>query len=211
MSNLQLKATQRGATARLATEIEAELYGPGLANQHLLVSRHDLEKVFAQSGSSLLIDLEIAGGSSVSVIVRELQRDPIKNQIIHADFMQVDMKKPVTVTVGFTTEGKSHAISNMGGMLEKNLAQVKIVCLPQYLVKSLAVDLGKLSDLKSVIRVADLIVPEGVTVKNNPRDVIYSIAASRRAVSTEAKGDAAPAAGAKAADAKAPAAPAKKK
>lgn len=207
MSNLHLKAALRGAAPRLASEIEAELYGPGLANQHLVVGRHDLEKIFAEAGSSMLISLEISGSTTVSVIIRELQRDPIKNNIIHADFMQVDMNRPVTVTVGFNPEGKSNAISNMGGMLEKNLAQVKIVCLPQHLVKSLSVDLAKLADLKSVIRVSDLIVPEGVTVKNNPRDVIYSIAASRRAAST-----AAPVEGtaAKGADAKA-AAPAKKK
>lgn len=213
MSNLNLKASLRGASARSTGEIAAELYGPGVTNQHLVVNRHELEKVFAEAGSSLLVNLDIAGGSSTSIIIRDLQRDPIKNQIIHADFMQVDMKRPVTVSVGFTPEGKSNAISNMGGMLEKNLARVSITCLPQHLVKSLSVDLAKLADLKSVIRVADLMVPEGVTIKNNPRDVIYSIAASRRAASTENKTEAAPAAKASDAKAAAPAAkaPAKKK
>jgi large subunit ribosomal protein L25 len=152
----------------------------------------------------MLVDLDIAGKINAPAIIKEIQRDPIKNQIIHVDFMQVDMEKTVTVSVGFLPQGKSNAISNMGGMLEKNLTKVVITCLPANLVKALTVDLAKLSDLKSVIRVSDLEIPAGVTVKTNPRDVIYSIAASRRAASTEAKGDAAPAAKAPAAKAAEP-------
>ena len=204
MSNLKLKASVRSGSPKQSTEVEAELYGPSITNQHLLVNRHELEKVFAEAGSSMLVDLDIAGKINAPAIIKEIQRDPIKNQIIHVDFMQVDMEKTVTVSVGFLPQGKSNAISNMGGMLEKNLTKVVITCLPANLVKALTVDLAKLSDLKSVIRVSDLEIPAGITVKTNPRDVIYSIAASRRAASTEAKGDAAPAAKAPAAKAAEP-------
>ncbi len=211
MSNLKLNVKVRTGRHNPGTEIEAELYGPSAENKHLVVGRHDLEKAFIEVGYSMLIDLNIDGKESAPVIIREIQRDPLKNFVTHADFMQVDMDKKVTVPVDFTPHGKSNAITNLGGMLEKNLARVKIVCKPDHLVKSLAVDLEKLVSLKSVIRVEDLEVPEGITIKTNPRDVVYSLAASRRSKSVEAKGDAGktPAAGKAKAPAAAKAAPAK--
>ena len=98
----------------------------------------------------------------------------------------------------------------MGGMLVKNTQRLRVECLPKFLVKEIEVDLGKLANLHDVIRVADLDLPEGITVKNGLRDPIVSVIASRKTKSAAATGPATtPAAGA-AAKAPAKAAPKKK-
>jgi len=189
MSTISLQATLRSARVNRATEVEAELYGPGITNQHLTVAKHEFEKVIQAAGHSTLVDLQI-GQETHKVIIKEIQHDPLKNQPIHVDFMVPDPKKPVTVEVALEAVGKSNAITNMGGMLEKNLNYLKISCLSDKLVTSIKVDLAKLENLKSVIRVEDIKVPEGVTVKNNPRDVVYGIAASRKLKAVETKTEA---------------------
>lgn len=189
MSIISLKAILRVSQINRATEVEAELYGPGTTNQHLSVAKHDFEKVLQVAGHSTLIDL-VVGDQSHKVIIKEIQRDPLKNQPIHIDFMVPDPKKPVTVDVALEAIGKSNAIANMGGMLEKNLNYLKITCLSDKLITSIKVDLSKLENLKSVIRVEDIDLPEGVVVKNNPRDVVYGIAASRKLKAVETKTEA---------------------
>jgi|GEM_PF-1306297 len=193
MTDIKLKVTLRSAKLNKANEVPAELYGPKSDNQHLVVGRNEMEKVLLQAGYSLLVSLEFPDHKIVKAIIREVQRGPLKNQMTHVDFMALDSTKPVIVEVGLEAVGKSNAITNMGGMLEKNLSRIKISCLSDHLIKDLQVDLAKLVDLRSVIRVEDIIVPEGIVIKNNPRDVIYSIAASRKQKAVEAKGEGAPA------------------
>lgn len=203
MTDIKLKVNLRSAKLNKAKEIEAELYGPKTDNQHLVVVKNDAEKVLLQAGFSLLVSLEFPDGKIIKAIIREVQRDPLKNQMIHLDFLVLDEAKPVTVEVGLEPVGKSNAITNMGGMLEKNLSRLKVTCLAENLIKDIQVDLEKLVDLHSVIRVEDIVAPSGVKIKNNPRDVVYSIAASRKQKAVEAKGEAAPAKAAAKAPAKA--------
>ena len=212
MSQLQLKAYSREqmkAQSGNRKMIEAELYGPGFDNQHLAVFIDELEKAYKAGHMATIIDLDV-DGQIVPVLIKEIQRGHLKNNPLHVDFYRIKDDQKVHVVVDVTPVGKSFAITNMGGMLVKNTQRLRVECLPKFLVKEIEVDLGKLANLHDVIRVADLDLPEGITVKNGLRDPIVSVIASRKTKSAAATGPATtPAAGA-AAKAPAKAAPKKK-
>ncbi|MEI6378604.1 MAG: 50S ribosomal protein L25 [Candidatus Falkowbacteria bacterium] len=208
MSQLQLKAYSRAQMKEQTGNrkmVEAEMYGPGFENSHLAVFVDELEKAFKAGHMATIIDLEV-DGKVVPVIIKEIQRGHLKNNPLHVDFYRIKDDQKVHVEVDVTPVGKSFAITNMGGMLVKNTQRLRVECLPKFLVKEIEVDLGKLVNLNQVIRVADLDLPEGITVKNGKRDPIVSVIASRKAKSAAATGPATtPAGGAAPAAAKAPA------
>lgn len=173
--------------------IPAELYGPETENKHLLIDSTDLEKIFTDGGKAVIIDLDINGGV-FQVVIKDIQRDPIKSRAIHADLYQIKEDQKIVVEVGLNPVGKSPAITNMGATLVKNMDTLKIECLPKDLVKHIDVDLAQLDNLKAVIRVENLAMPNGIVAKTNGRAAIFSVMASRKSKSTKSVEPAKPAA-----------------
>lgn len=176
--------------------IPAELYGPETENKHLLIDSTDLEKIFVDGGKAVIIDLDI-NSDIFPVVIKDIQRDPIKSRAIHADLYQIKADQKITVEVALNPTGKSLAITNMGATLVKNIDTLKIECLPKDLVKHIDVDLAKLENLKAVIRVEDLVMPNGVIAKTDGRAAIFSVMASRKSKSAKAAEPAKPAVAAK--------------
>ncbi|MFH1412772.1 MAG: 50S ribosomal protein L25 [bacterium] len=168
------------------THIKAEVYGPGIENQHVLVEKASFEKVLASAGISSLIDLKINGQEPVKVIVKEVQRDPLKDNIIHIDFHKIQMDKKITADVAINSIGKAPAVDASGGILVKSLDKLTIECLPADLIKSIEIDLTQLEELGQSIRVEDLGISDKVTVKNDLRDVVFSVIAPRKSKAEKA-------------------------
>ena len=162
--------------------IPAVIYGSGAKNINLKIKTIDFEHVFAAAGESNLIDLIINGKQAVKVIVKEFQKDAVKGGAIHVDFYQVDMKKKITTNIPLDFVGKSKAVKELGGILIKNMDEVEVECLPGDLINKIEVDLSKLNDLSDIIRVSDLVLPEGVAIINEQSDVVASIVELRAVV-----------------------------
>jgi len=162
--------------------ILAEVYGPGVENKHIMVESVAFQKVFHQAAVSSLIDLQIDGKETVQVIVRDTQTDPLKSNLIHVDFYQVDPNKKLIAKVNLVTVGASLAVQNLGGILVKNMDTLEIECLPSNLVGEIDIDISTLATFKDVIRVADIQAPENTIIKNNPRDIVMSVVAARKQV-----------------------------
>ncbi len=180
MEKIKLNAVTRDKPSAGQEQVAAELYGAGVANQHLFLSETELDKFLAKVNQAALIDLTIDGQAAVPVLIREIQREPLKNKILHVDFMQINPDRPVVVDIDLVPVGKSQAISNLGATLIKNTRTITIECLPQNLITKIEVDLSKLAEIGDVIRVEDLNLPAGVTVKNQPREAVFSLAAPRK-------------------------------
>jgi large subunit ribosomal protein L25 len=178
MKKITLKAGSRdGQTAKM---VKVELYGPGVANQHLAVAEAELNKAIDEARGATLIDLVVDGGAPIPVLVREIQRSPLKENIVHVDLLAVDMNKPVLVAVELTPIGVSKAVTQLGATLVKNLQTLKAQCLPGDMVSEIKADISKMDTADDVVRVEDLTLPAGLTVKNNLREVVFSLSASRK-------------------------------
>lgn len=160
---------------RRAGWLPAVLYGPGYASRALQIEERAFSQVLHAGGTTQLINLTIEGESaSETVLIREIQKHPVTARVIHVDLYRVSAERPITVSVPIVLEGEAPA-SKLGGVVNQVLDEIEVECLPKDLPEAIVVDLSRLTDLDSVIRVSDLVIPQGVRVLEEAEAVVASI------------------------------------
>jgi len=192
-----LTATKRSKTDKLGNVrsngmIPAVVYGARVENTSISVPSVAFEKVFKSAGESSAIVLEIEGEgktNKVDVLIHDVQFDPVKGFPIHADFLAIDMNKPIQVAIPLEFTGTAQAEKDSLGVLVKVLHEVEIEALPKDLPHSITVDVTSLATLASQIHASDLVIPTGVTLITNGEEVIALIAAVKEEEVEEAPVD----------------------
>ena len=156
-------------------EVPAVLYGAKKDNVKLLFKYHDFDKAYAFAGESSLIDLKIDDNEEVKIIVKDVQRDPIKDSIIHADLYRVDMNKKIEVEVPLNFVGEAKAVKELGGILIKSMETLQVSSLPGDLIEKIDVDVSKLDSLGAGIKVSDLKIPDNLELISSRNDLITSV------------------------------------
>jgi large subunit ribosomal protein L25 len=201
------KTQGTGASRRLrkANRVPGVVYGNGDAvaididhNTLYYALRNE-----AFHASVLSLDLD---GKKESVLLRDFQMHPFRQQVQHIDFQRVDAKKKIhmKVPLHFINADVAPGVKTAGGIISHVLNELEIACLPADLPASIEVDLAKL-DLGHSIHVSDVKLPKGVEVAghHHASDAVATVQVPRGAVEAAAAADAAaPAADAKAAEAK---------
>lgn len=164
---------------RRIDQVPAVVYGHGVASQSVVVTQPDLLRVFRQAGTTSLIDLAIAGGSPVTVLIHDIQRHPITSVIIHADFYQVTMTEKLQAEIELDFTGESAAVKELGGIFVRTLDKVKVECLPADLVPHIAVDISSLKTFDDRIHVRDIVAPTGITILDRGEEVVASVTRPR--------------------------------
>src|SRR3989344_7394650 len=153
------------------------LYGPETKPVPFSVGSLAFEKLYEQTGESNLIDLTLDSGEPVKVLVQDIQKHPVKDNIMHIDLLQINMSKEMFATLPITFVGESLAVKALGGTLNKGLDEVEIKCLPKDLVGHIEVDLSVLATFDDFVRVKDLVLPPGITVLDNQEVVVAKVSA----------------------------------
>lgn len=180
MAHVRLAAqprTERGrktSVLREAGQVPAVMYGHGTEPMNIVVDRNAFVKVFQQTGESVVIDLEVAGQAH-PVLVTEIQRDPLTDFIVNADFRRIDLTKKIEAQIPLHFIGTSPAVKELGGTLIHSLEEIDVLSLPDALVNVINVDIGALATFDDVIRVKDIAVPDGITVNTDPELAIASV------------------------------------
>lgn len=200
MAETALQAQKREGTGkgvgrklRAAGRIPAVMYGRGKENVTLSLEPRALEKVLAgsQAGMNTLIDLTVEGGAKTVVLVRELQRDPVKGTLVHADLFQIDLTQTIEVSVPLHIVGTPKGVALDGGILDFALREIEIECLPRSIPDQIDVDVAAL-EIGESLHVRDLTLPQGVTLRSDPDLSVVSVVAP---TAEEAPAAAAPAEG----------------
>ncbi len=157
---------------RTLGQIPAVVYGHGIASQDISLDLRAFEKVLRQAGESSLIDLAVGDAAVVKVLVHDVQHDPLRSTIIHADLRQVNMKEKLEANVTLKFVGEAPAVKALGAILLRNMDTVTVRCLPQYLVHEIEVDLSNLKNLDDQITIGSLVLPEGMEFVNGAEEVI---------------------------------------
>jgi large subunit ribosomal protein L25 len=154
--------------------IPAVLYGSG-ENISLSLQPQELLKILS-AGENTIFQLEIDGerGEDRKAIVRDLQRHPLKEALLHVDLYRISMDVEITVSVPIVLEGTSREVSDVGGIINQLLHELEIQCLPSLIPHELAIDVSHLG-IGEVLHVRDLQVPQGVQVLAAPDDVVASV------------------------------------
>jgi large subunit ribosomal protein L25 len=170
MQQVTLRVLQRtGSGSRPARrmrrdgQIPAVVYGKGVDAQPIAVESRALHAVLhTGAGLNALINVEIDGGTEILTVAREVQRDPVRGEITHLDFIKVSLDVEIEAVVGVHYTGTPIGIKEQGGFVETMETSVTIMALPMAIPSSIDVDISELG-IGDILKVADLPVIEGVT------------------------------------------------
>ncbi|MFM8353471.1 MAG: 50S ribosomal protein L25/general stress protein Ctc [Gammaproteobacteria bacterium] len=158
----------KGASRRLrraGESIPAVIYGGGKAPVSITLNSNQLGKAMQNEAFySQVLSVSI-GADAEQAVVRDLQRHPVNERVMHVDFLRVraDQILQVSVPIHFVNEDQCIGVKQGGGSIEHLLNEVEVACLPGNLPEFIAVDLTQLNVGQSV-HLSDLVLPAGVTV-----------------------------------------------
>ncbi|MDD5527732.1 MAG: 50S ribosomal protein L25 [Patescibacteria group bacterium] len=182
MASLKLEAKKRDKEEDLKKMIKsgfipAVVYGPHLkANKLVKAAVNDLRKLIAAAGESTLIDLIVDGKPEGKVLIKEEQRDPVKDTLIHLDFYEVDMSKEIHAEIPLHFVGESKAVKELAGVLIRSINEIEVRCLPADLVNHFDVDISVLNTFDDIIKIHDLKLPKGIKLIHETDDVVATVA-----------------------------------
>src|ERR1700693_150323 len=190
-TSLELSASVRSETGRHVHavrrrgEVPAVLYGQNVEPQNLAIDARSLRKVWHSAGHSHLVDLALDGGRARKVLIRELQVNPRTTELMHVDLFAVNLREKLTVEIPLIPIGESPAVSDLKlGVLQQIITSVKVECMPGDIPAQLDVDISGLVDIDQGVRLAEVPLPERVTLATgvDPDELVLKVAQVRVAV-----------------------------
>jgi large subunit ribosomal protein L25 len=182
MSEYQLAAEPRTDTGkgparrvRAAGRVPAVLYGHGISPEHLSVDAREFGQALRSGGANALLQVSIDGGNRHLALAREIQRDPVRGTYTHIDFQVVRRGEKVTVLVPVRPAGSAPGVVR-GGILDQDLHQLNVEAEVTAVPEAIEADVSAL-EIGDVLRVAQLSVPSGVTVLDDPEASVVSVVA----------------------------------
>jgi large subunit ribosomal protein L25 len=165
--------------------IPVHLYGAHIEPSNLQMDGRILNRLLPQVGANIPVSIELQGQDMENIcFVREVQRHPVTDEVIHVDFLRVDITRTVSAEVPLTITGISPAVTEMAGTLLQNIQTLSIEALPMNMPAEIPVDVSVLVDFDTSLLVRDAVVPGNVTVLNDPDDAIVRVAPPRLEVET---------------------------
>lgn len=162
----------------------AVIYSSKQEPMNIQLETRPLYKVLRRASTSHLIDVHV-DGSKHTVLAREIQQHLTRGDLIHVDFLEVDMKATITSEAELVGVGESAPEVDGLGVVTMALRSVAIECLPDNLVSQIEVDLSKIQTPDDVISVADLTPPPGVIILADLETIVASFSYERAAIEEE--------------------------
>jgi large subunit ribosomal protein L25 len=161
---------------RRAGRVPAVLYGGG-APVNITVNPKDIFRlIHGHEGGTQLVQLTFGQSSDTRMaVIRDMQLDPVSEDLVHVDLQEVAMDKPIQVTVPLRHVGEPIGVREAKGILEMILREVQVSCLPGQIPESLTADVSNL-EISDVFTVGQLPVPEGVRILTDPTQAVATVA-----------------------------------
>lgn len=167
--------------------LPATVYGKKVSSDNLTVNTADFLAVYNAAGETGLVELTIDGVVK-PVLIHSVQKHPVRGDLIHVEFHQVDLKEKVKAQVPLVIIGESPAVAQKAGVLLTLIPEVEVEALPTDLPEKIEVNVTSLAEVDQEIKVSDLQVPSGVTMLS---DASVSVVKVGSLVSKEAEAQAA--------------------
>ena len=152
-------------------KVPGVLYGLGQDPEIFSVDYGDLRGALTtDAGLNALIQLSINGTNQLSIL-KTLQRHPVKDEVIHVDFVRVDPNQELAVEVPIVLEGVAKKVTDQNGMVDQTMFSLSVLALPDSIPNELTADVSEL-EINDAIRVSDVVLPEGVRTEVDPEEAI---------------------------------------
>ncbi len=194
--HVQLKATERtqfGTTEakrlRASGQVPGVLYQAGKESLSFALPARDLDKALhGEHGKTAVFEITVEGHPTVPALLKDWDLAPVRGNVLHVDFQQVDLKQQIEANVPLVLSGIAVGVRD-GGVLGQPVHELTVRCLPDALPDSIVVDVAEL-EAGAVLHLSDVTAPSGVEILGDPEIVVASITAPSRAeVEGEEEGD----------------------
>ena len=168
------------ANLRKAGIMPVHLYGGDTGSLSLQGDYAEISKLLPRVGLNIPVSVVLEDGKGGEIcFVREVQIHPLTQDILHVDFMRVDVKSKITASVPIEVVGDSPAVRLLGGTLILNLQLINVESLPLNVPEKFTIDITPIEDFETAIHVSDLSVEDDVTI-TNPSDALVARVAPPR-------------------------------
>jgi large subunit ribosomal protein L25 len=176
-----IEASKRSVTGKKVSVLRREgklpgvIYGHKFTSEPIVMDSKAATKVLNSVTSSSIVTLVIDGVEHAA-LVREKQRDYIRNQFIHIDFQAVSQTEKIRTKVGITLTGFAPAVKDFNGVVVEGIDSIEVEALPKDLPEQFIIDVSHLVNIGDTIYVKDIAVPANVEVMDSPEERIVLIA-----------------------------------
>jgi len=189
MEKVILKAKVRTETGKRVAKdlrnkgiVPANVYKGSKGATSLEVAVKDLlEAIDTSAGENVIITLKISGDAAVkdkTVLIKEIQREPIQDGILHVDFNEISLTEMLKVNVPLSAKGEPVGVKVDGGVLEHVMWELQVECLPTDIPEKIDIDVSNLKVGES-LHVKDIVAPEGVKILNDGELITMSVKAKK--------------------------------
>ena len=177
MEKVVIKATKRDVIGKQVRALRREgklpavIYGRRTEPISISLDDHSASLVLGRLTSSSLVTIDV-DGTEYSALVREKQRDYIKNRLLHVDFLAVSLDEQIRASVRLNFTGLSLAVKDFNAVLVHNIEALEVECLPTDLPVQIEVDISALARPGDGIRVKDLPVTDKIRILTDPETMV---------------------------------------
>lgn len=157
-------------------KVPAVLYGPKTENFHLLLDKKDIFAILkSETGENTIVKVSF-DSESRDVMIKELQKNPVSDELLHIDLIQISMDKAIRVAVPVTLIGEAIGVKTEGGFVDFVTREVEVECMPKDIPEQIELDISELH-LHQSLKIHDLISPKGGELTDDPETMVALIQA----------------------------------
>ena len=160
--------------------VPVHFYGADVASSAHQVEAQVLRQVLPRVGTNIPLSVDMDGRKGENIcFVREVQRHPVTEEILHVDFMRVDVSQMIRAEVPIAVEGTAPAVRNLGGTLLRPLQTILVESLPMNVPAFVTIDVSDLDDFERAIYVGDISVGAEVTIVTDSEELLARVSPPR--------------------------------
>lgn len=159
---------------RYEGKVPANIYGPEFKSQAVTIDHIAFNRVYRAAEETGVVYLRL-NSKDLPVLIKSVQRHPVTNKVLHVDFRKIDLTQKIETEVPIKLVGESPAVVQKGGVLNTQVDGLLVEALPSDIPHEIEIDISKLQEIGSEIKVADLPKSDKFVVKDEPEKLIVSI------------------------------------
>lgn len=173
-----LQGSSNSRRLRKAGSLPGVVYGEGKEATPVQIETHALEQLLHHHTSeTVLVDIEVEGEGTVSVLVKDVQHHPVTSELVHVDLQKVSADKPIQVEIALKVVGEAVGVKT-GGILDLIMHSLAVECLPGDLVESIEIDVSEM-EIGNTLHVSDVTLAPRLKLLSDPEAIVVSVAEPR--------------------------------
>ena len=172
------KGKELNKKLRNAGMVPGVVYRKGEETLSLKIDSKSLSKVLrTEAGENVIIKLFVEGDKNKIeriVVIKEIQKDPVKDVLVHLDLNEISLTETLKVKVPIISKGEAAGVKQEGGVLQHVMWEVEVECLPTNIPDKIEVDITNLK-IGETLSIKDILLPEGVKILGDPESIVFSV------------------------------------